>query len=363
MSFFKNIFVKKDTPIQSYDDFWKWFQKNEKDFFKVVKTHKNVEEGFFDKISPKLNELKDDYFYVTGMHDENTAELVMTADGVIKNIVFVEELVASAPKIEGWMFTALKAPLDVANVSISMGDYEFNKENLHFYSNDNEEYPDEINVTVVHDDLTEENNKTVVNGTYIFLDNFLGELNFATTIDNIDIIGKKEAQKELVPIEKLKDFLIWREKEFVEKYEGVRHNTDEDSYSNYEAELESGNMLLATMNESLLDWNSKASHPWILVVEIKYEGQNGMPDSDTYELLNNIENEILEELKDYDGYLNIGRQLADDVREIYFGCKDFRKPSKVLHKIKNEYIKTIEIDYHIYKDKYWRSFQKFGKSY
>ena len=38
---------------------------------------------------------------------------------------------------------------------------------------------------------------------------------------------------------------------------------------------------------------------------------------------------IVEELKDFEGYLNIGRQTADSVREIYFACKEFRKPSKV----------------------------------
>ena len=37
--------------------------------------------------------------------------------------------------------------------------------------------------------------------------------------------------KELIPISKLKDFLTWREKEFIEKYEGTRHNTENDSYA------------------------------------------------------------------------------------------------------------------------------------
>ncbi len=36
MSFFKKIFNKKDEPIKSYQDFWNWFLKNEKTFFKTV---------------------------------------------------------------------------------------------------------------------------------------------------------------------------------------------------------------------------------------------------------------------------------------------------------------------------------------
>jgi hypothetical protein len=193
------------------------------------------------------------------------------------------------------------------------------------------------------------------------LDNFIGELNFVTTIDKINVTGKTDATKELVPIGKLKDFLTWRQKEFIEKYEGVRHHTENDNYSMLKAELGNGNPLLAAINADLLQWDGKASHPWILTVEIKYDGEanNGMPDNETYKLLNDIEDEILRELKDIDGYLNIGRQTAESTREIYLACKDFRKPSKVLYELRRKYEGEIEIGYDFYKDKYWKSFDRF----
>ncbi|MBA4057685.1 MAG: DUF695 domain-containing protein, partial [Marivirga sp.] len=294
MSLLKNIFSKKDPPIKSYSDFWEWFRKYEKTFYHVVEKQKNVEKDFFDKLSPKLGELKDGFFYLTGMYDDHTAELVLTADGNVKNIVFVEELVAAAPEIPGWRFTALKPALDIKDVGIEMGGYQFNNEKLSFYSNDFPEYPDEIDITVVHKDLDEGNRDTIINGTYIFLDNFLGELNFVTTIDNSTVIGKDEIQKELVPIEKLKDFLIWRRKEFVEKHENINHSTDNDNCSILEAELQNGKPLIAAINTDLLNWDNKASHPWILSIEIKYEDENnnGMPDKLTYELLDEIEDRL-----------------------------------------------------------------------
>src|SRR4051812_45170790 len=102
MNFFKKILAKKEKPVTDYDEFWIWFQDNEKVFFNVVSRQGDIEKEFFDKLSPKLNELKDGFFYLTGMCDANTAELILTADGKIKNIVFVEELVKSSPKIAGW---------------------------------------------------------------------------------------------------------------------------------------------------------------------------------------------------------------------------------------------------------------------
>ena len=44
----------------------------------------------------------------------------------------------------------------------------------------------------------------------------------------------------------------------------------------------------------------------------------------------------------------------------YALCRDFRKPSKVLYKLQEEYAGQVEITYDIYKDKYWQSFNRFN---
>jgi hypothetical protein len=361
MNILKSLLGQKDKPVKSYEDFWNWFKKNEKAFFKTINAQDNIEKNFFDKLSPKLGEIKDGFFYLTGMYDDTTAELILTADGAIRNIAFVEELVAAAPKIDGWKFTALKPALDIKNVAIEMDGYKFNESNLKFYSTDQSEFPDEIDITIVHENYNSEDSQIIINGTFIFLDNFLGELNSVTTIDNVKIIGKEEAIKELIPIAKLKDFLIWREKEFIEKYEGVRNHIEKDTGSILKAETDNGKPLIASVNSSLLEWDAKASHPWILSIEVKFDGKdnNGMPKKETNDKLYELENGIGLQLKDSDGYLNIGRQTADNVRKIYFACRDFRKPSKVMDEIQNSYKDIQDISFEIYKDKYWKSFRRF----
>ncbi len=87
-----------------------------------------------------------------------------------------------------------------------------------------------------------------------------------------------------------------------------------------------------------------------------------MPNDADYKVLDKIEEEIMQELKDIDGYLNIGRQTAKGEREIYFACKDFRKPSKVFFKIQQTYSGSFEIEYDTYKDKYWQLFEKFNNN-
>jgi hypothetical protein len=153
MNFFKRIF-RKNKKINSYEDFWQWFQKYEKDFFVVVKNYAkeegftDLEKDFFDKLSDKLSELRDGFFFLTGMDDDHTVELIITPDGNIRNIVFVEELVKAAPSIKGWKFTALKQPSDIDDFELGMSNYTFNKDNLFFYSTEYDEYPDEIDITI-----------------------------------------------------------------------------------------------------------------------------------------------------------------------------------------------------------------------
>lgn len=362
MSIIKNIFNKKDKPIKNYADFWLWFVENEKVFHEVVKNRGDIEKEFFDKISPKLAEIKKGYFYLTGMFDENTVELIFSAEGCIENVVFVEELVASAPNIAGWKFTALKPPVpNVENIAIEMGGYKFDVNNMFFYSNDSEEYPDEIDVCVVHNDMTSDNKDVISNGVFIFLDNYLGELDFLNNIDNLNVISKEEAEKELIPIAKLRSFLIWRQKEFVEKYEGVRYNTEEDNYSVFEAGLDNGNKIIALINTKLIHWDRHASHPWIAVMTIRYDGtnNNGMPHKDDFQIMDGIEDEMMSYLIDKEGYLNVGRETGENARNIYFACKDFRKPSKIFYEIVRKYGSRFDIKFDIYKDKYWRTFNNF----
>lgn len=352
------------NKIQTNRDFWNWFLKYEETFFNAIKERTDVQTAFFDEISPKLDELKEGIYFMAGMSDDNTAELILTPDGVVKNIVFVEELICAAPKLVNWKFTALKPPMHTEG-GINMSGYTFDTASIHFCYKEHPNYPDEIDIIVFHKDYNETNEEIIGNGIYIFLDNFLGELNFVTIIDGIEVASEKDAPSKLIPIEKLKNFLIWREKEFIERYEGTRRNTENDNYGSFEGANEEGKTIFAVMNTDLLKWDAKASHPWILRISIPYEGKesSGMPAGEMYDLLDQFEEELVGQLKDYKGNLNVGRKTGSNERIIYFACKEFRKSSKAVFELSQKYASEMQVDYTIYKDKYWQSFRQFMQPY
>ncbi len=358
MKFFRDRFGGEE-PIRSYDDFWAWFTKNERRFYAAVKANDNVTQNVFDKISPKLAELQDGFFLLAGMNGAEIAELVITADGDVKNIAACEDLVAAAPPVENWLFTALKQESE--GFKIKMGPFEYSETNILFSASETWDFPDQINLVLTHSDLNEDNEQNIKHGIFIYLDNYLGELSFAADIDDISIVPPGQMQGSTRPLSELKKYVADRKASFLEKYDGVRYDTENDSYSTMEGELASGFPLLAVVNTSLLSWDRKASHPWIAVFRIGYPDREnrGMPGESTYDALNEIEDDVLAELKDVDGYLNIGRETAKNVRTILFACRDFRLPSRVLRRVAQKHSQRYETEFEIYKDKYWRSFDHF----
>jgi len=364
MGLFDKVFGKKeeksDAEIHTYQDFWNWFLTKEKEFHQIVRNRTHIETVFFDLMSSQLRKINEGFYFLAGMTDDETVELIITAEGEIKNIVFAEEIVAAAPNVKNWKFTALKPEMNLDS-GISMDGHEFTTENIHFYANEIDGYPDEIDITFVYDHLTIDNKNSVITGVCIFLDNFLGELNFATQIDTFSVIGKDEIKSDLIPITKLKDYLQWREREFTEKYKDVKDFSEEDAYTVLEAVLNNGMPLIATMNTTSLKYDAKASYPWISVLKIQYngDGNNGLPQNEDYENLNMIEETAFQNLKNDNGNLYIGRESADGVREIYFASKDFRSVSKILQKIIKDNPK-YKMSLEIYKDKYWQSFERYN---
>ncbi|CAM3858084.1 MULTISPECIES: DUF695 domain-containing protein [Flavobacterium] len=359
MSLFKKIFGKntKQTEFQinNNEDFWNWFMQNERKFHEIVKSGKNIEDLFFANLSKKLNELKEGYFFLTGMYDQDTVELIITADGNIKNIVYAEELINAAPIVDGWKFTASKPANTRESFGINMNNYTFDTDNIKFFSIINEAFPDEINITLIHNDYKIEDKEQIDLGCYIFIDNYLGELNAVSIIDKMNIIGPNETTEELISITKLKSYLIWREKEFVEKYESTKHSTENDTFTVLESTTSNGNPFIAIINTDLLKWEEKASHQWFVCVNIKYDGtqNNGFPNNETIQLLNEFEDQLDNQLKFGGGNLNLGRESSEGIRTIFYACKDFRVPSKVLTELIKKHEDSLALSFEIYKDKYW----------
>ena len=169
--------------MTSYEDFWNWFVQHEPTFYQLVKGNGNIAGDFLGKALPRLREIREGFHLLTGMPDDENVELIFSANGDLKNMVFIDEILATAHELKRWKFIALRETMDLDAKGISLGEHTFTKENISFYEAEDGEYPDEVNIVLVHEALTEETQEVITHGTYLFLDHLLGEWNFATQID------------------------------------------------------------------------------------------------------------------------------------------------------------------------------------
>ncbi|WFB62478.1 DUF695 domain-containing protein [Sphingobacterium sp. WM] len=346
---------------QDYQAFWDWFQTRSQEFYDVIKSGKNVEEDFIQQFAPVLDKMEPRVFFLVGIDQDKDAELVFTPDGIIKNVIWAEKLVQSSPKLAGWKFRALKPESNNEDFAIRMHDLQFDKSNIKFYPILHANYPDKIDLMFVYDSYHEESREEILSGIFIFLDNYLGEETMIQIIDKIDVRGPQNLQEELIQADKLLDYLHWREKEFVEKYQDVRHNSDDDRFSGFEGCLENGKPILSTINTSVLNWDYKASHPWILVVMNAYhsDSESGFPNPDTYDHIAEFEEELEKTLPSAEGYIFLGSETVDGLRETFIACREFRNVSMVMEKLIPKYQDRLELSYDFYKDKYWQTFERY----
>ena len=343
----------------SNEDFWNWFEKNADQFFEVIKSQKSISRDFIESVSMQLNKLRNGFFILSGMYDDHTAELIITADGNVTAIPFIEELVTSAPALLNWRFTALKPPTDREDFEVAFSQASLSAENLFFTYNAHAKYPDLIDIDVVHADIIDATKRLYTQGIFIFLENYIGEMECIDLIDSIDVKATHKADGELIPMSKLSSFLKWRHKEFVEKYDQVINSTEEDTYVGYESESRDGNTVIATINTKLLNWEHIAAYPWITILTLNYNNEsNGMPNDEDYQYLDDLEERVNTLMTENQHCLNIGRETGESRREILFATKDFRKVVKIMDEVAKQE-SPFKITYDVFKDKYWRSLDRF----
>ena len=161
-------------------------------------------------------------------------------------------------------------------------------------------------------------------------------------------------------MERLPTYLLWRQKAFVERYNETIKDTSGHRYDGLEGTDNSGLPLIAIVNRDLLEWDGKASHPWMTLIDISYTvSGNGMPDKQSSERMNAFEDELIKRLPERDGYLNIGRKTHNGRRRIYLACKEFRIVSVEVATLIDEYRDIMPVAYDIIKDKYWTMVDEF----
>jgi hypothetical protein len=342
--------------------FWQWFVDNEYRFRELEKNDSEQALVFLDELIGHMKPFNQWLKALAGPYSGNRYELIITADGDVSLFCKVEELIEKAPALPKWKFTAHKPALGFEGISIDLYEKKFSVDTTCFYPIVREEYPDEVSIILTHVDYNEEEDDQFQAGGMIYLENGLGEENTATKIDHYETgpLPPPDSGVEVIPISKLTDYLNWREKEFVEKYESVHAERPEESFNLLEAEDSDGKVMLVTVDAGFREWPLRPAFPWLVQVDINYKGDtNGLPDNQQLEELQAIEDQVIDLLTAKSSCWFIGHRTYDNIRNIYFYASEYRSGSKLLH----HFTETVRINYPILffirKDKYWQNMEMY----
>ena len=171
------------AQASQFSNFWTWFQANEADFPPTAE----FDDAYGEELSNRLTHIKPGLVYEIAILDDAENELIISGDGIEELIPFVQEVVDSAPAIEGWKIIAFRPRMDdYAGFTLNFGEQVFDPKELWCWSRVQE---GNFDLVIYHSNYSDENRDLLVNGTYVLLDMALGEYDVMTRIRYIDHRG------------------------------------------------------------------------------------------------------------------------------------------------------------------------------
>ena len=360
MAGISKYYRREGAMQESAAAFWQWFVDNEHRFREYEKNDSDQALSFLEELIQEMQPFNPYLKALAGPDNNGNYELIITSDGDIALFCKVEELVKAAPPVEFWVFTAHKPALGFEGISIDLYGLQFTTATTSFYPIVQENYPDEVSIVLTHNGYDKEMDDHFQAGGMIYLENGLGEVNTATKIDNYETgpLPAPEQGIEIIPISKLNEYLNWREKEFIEKYESVPDERP-DTYHLLEAEDKEGRKMLLAVNMECRYWDKKPAYSWLLQVNINYTGdENGFPFEEQLMALQSLEEEMFTLLPG-DRTILAGNKTYDNCKNIYFYVSEYKTTAALL----NQYVESKETPYEILffirRDKYWRTMEQY----
>jgi hypothetical protein len=196
--------------MDAITQFWNWFKDNNKRYVFPNSVDPVTKEKVLDDFLEQLHKYCDKIYFEIGGYPDEDQELIVTAEGNKEYFDKVEELIGGAPKIEGWIFIALKQPMP-GHFKSKWGDIELNTEEMWFAPLSSED-PNDLGIRVYlrNYDLIKDS-EHLMSILFKMFDTILGEKSFAVDIDHVDTdLQPNEPEEEgLYPILDLPNYINW----------------------------------------------------------------------------------------------------------------------------------------------------------
>jgi len=188
--------------------FWNWFIRHQHEFHAFENKPKKEVVYWMDELNMHLRGCSRHLGFTMEFHKKNDSiKLTITAQGKIEHFKKAEALVAAAPVMQGWVLFALERPREIDFLL-----HEQMKKTCvdprEFCFCFDKSILAETNLIIYHSMVTEDNMELIYDLAHEAVYNLLGERNYATEINSIELANLSMANdEELIALEMLPQHL------------------------------------------------------------------------------------------------------------------------------------------------------------
>lgn len=200
------LFTFSGHATASDSEFWKWFLKHQS----KIEAFKNANDPILDQLLEQLHKYNEHLFLELSTNFEEK-ELVITAEGDSEQFESVRDLMAKAPKLKNWKFTAFRPPLGFGFQTKYEG-VEYDPEKLWFLPLENESNPSAVGIKIGIPSFDEKIHVHSKAAAWVILDTALGELVSAQEIQYMETGAlPSDPEKEgYIELPELPKYLTWK---------------------------------------------------------------------------------------------------------------------------------------------------------
>lgn len=190
--------------------FWHWFAEHQREVWAM----QNADEPFWDSVQAELHRVDEGLWFEMSGEMNQQREFVITAEGNEELFPLVDELVAAAPPLPGWVFVALMPALGFEFVTEYEG-VRYDGSRMWFLPLISEQEPEGLGLRIGIPGLSKEHRERGRFIAWMVLRTALGERRAAEAVQYLEVVTLPEQPEEegYIELPELEAYIAWRKRQ------------------------------------------------------------------------------------------------------------------------------------------------------